>query len=58
MGGKVFDAVLPLLNTGARVPVYGLIAQYNTTRLPTGPGRAPLLMRALLTQAHARFHRF
>jgi hypothetical protein len=50
VGGKVFEAVLPLLNTGARVPVCGLIAQYNATALPDGPDRTPVLMRALLTK--------
>jgi hypothetical protein len=29
VGGRVFDAVLPLLNRYARVPVCGLIAYYN-----------------------------
>ena len=50
VGGKVFDAVLPLLNTAARVPVCGLIANYNATTLPDGPDRSPLLMRTLLTK--------
>lgn len=50
VGGQVFDAVLPLLNTGARVPVCGLISQYNTSALPAGPDRTPLLMRTLLTK--------
>ncbi|WP_180132615.1 NADP-dependent oxidoreductase [Rhodoferax sp. BLA1] len=50
VGGKVFDAVLPLLNTSARVPVCGLIANYNDTQLPDGPDRSPLLMRTLLTK--------
>ena len=50
VGGKVFEAVLPLLNTGARVPVCGLIAHYNATALPDGPDRSPLLMRTLLTK--------
>ena len=50
VGGAVFDAVLPLLNTGARVPLCGLIAQYNATELPNGPDRSPLLMRTLLTK--------
>ena len=50
VGGKVFDAVLPLLNTGARVPVCGLIAQYNATALPEGPDRVPLVMRTLLSK--------
>jgi hypothetical protein len=50
VGGEVFQAVLPLLNTGARVPVCGLIAHYNATSLPEGPDRTPLLMRTLLTK--------
>ena len=29
VGGAVFEAVLPLLNVHARVPLCGLIAQYN-----------------------------
>lgn len=29
VGGPVFDAVLPLLNVGARMPVCGLIAHYS-----------------------------
>jgi NADPH-dependent curcumin reductase CurA len=48
VGGVVFDAVLPLLNVGARVPVCGTIAQYNDTALPDGPDRLGLLTRTLL----------
>lgn len=48
VGGAVFDAVLPLLNVGARVPVCGFIAHYNDQKLPPGPNRLPLLMSALL----------
>ncbi len=50
VGGAVFEAVLPLLNVGARVPVCGLIAYYNASSLPPGPDRLPLLMSALLTK--------
>lgn len=50
VGGKVFDAVLPLLNSKARVPVCGLIAHYNATGLPEGPDRLPLLTGTLLKQ--------
>jgi len=50
VGGAVFDAVLPLLNPRARVPVCGLISAYNATALPEGPDRLPLLMRAILTR--------
>ncbi len=48
VGGKVFDAVLPLLNPRARIPVCGLISQYNATALPEGPDRLPLLLGTLL----------
>jgi len=49
VGGKVFDAVLPRLNTGARVPVCGLVSQYNATSLPEGPDRLSLLVGKILT---------
>lgn len=48
VGGEVFDAVLPLLNIGARVPVCGVIAHYNDKSLPAGPNRLPLLMSTVL----------
>ncbi|MEF1290163.1 NADP-dependent oxidoreductase [Vibrio sp. M260118] len=48
VGGKVFDAVMPLLNTGARIPLCGLISQYNATSLPDGPDRMSMLMAQLL----------
>ncbi|MTH46005.1 NADP-dependent oxidoreductase [Intestinirhabdus alba] len=48
VGGKVFDAVLPLLNTSARIPLCGLVSGYNATDLPPGPDRLPLLMATLL----------
>ncbi len=48
VGGKVFDAVLPQLNTGARVPVCGLVSQYNATSLPEGPDRLGYLMGQIL----------
>jgi NADPH-dependent curcumin reductase CurA len=48
VGGKVFDAVLPQLNTLARVPVCGLVSQYNATRLPDGPDRMSYLMGQIL----------
>jgi len=48
VGGAVFDAVLPLLNTSARIPLCGLVSGYNSTELPAGPDRVPLLMATLL----------
>lgn len=48
VGGEVFDAVMPLLNARARIPLCGLIANYNATKLPSGPDRLPLLTGTLL----------
>ena len=48
VGGAVFDAVLPLLNPCARIPVCGLISQYNATSLPEGPDRMNYLMGQIL----------
>ena len=50
VGGKVFDAVMPLLNSSARIPVCGLISQYNATELPEGPDRMSALMAMLLVK--------
>jgi NADPH-dependent curcumin reductase CurA len=50
VGGAVFDAVLPLFNPFARMPLCGLISQYNATELPPGPDKLPQLMRAILTK--------
>ena len=49
VGGAVFEAVLPLFNPFARIPVCGLIARYNATALPDGPDRSAQLMRSVLT---------
>jgi hypothetical protein len=35
---------MPLLNASARIPLCGLISQYNATALPDGPDRMSLLM--------------
>lgn len=48
VGGAVFDAVLPLLNISARVPVCGFIAHYNDDAPASGPNRLPLVMATLL----------
>jgi NADPH-dependent curcumin reductase CurA len=50
VGGAVFEAVLPLLNRFARIPVCGLIAWYNATEPPPGPDRTPLLFRNVLSK--------
>jgi NADPH-dependent curcumin reductase len=50
-GGDVLQAVLPLLNQYARVPVCGTIASYNATTPPSGPDQLPALMRLILTRS-------
>ena len=50
VGGAVTEAVLPLLNLHARIPVIGGIAHYNTTNLPEGPDRTALLLRQILVR--------
>jgi NADPH-dependent curcumin reductase len=51
VGGAVWQAVLPLLNTYARVPVCGLIAHYNATGQSDGANLLPATMRAILTKS-------
>jgi NADPH-dependent curcumin reductase len=50
VGGAVTEAVLPLLNLHARMPVIGGIAHYNSASLPDGPDKSPLLMRQILVR--------
>ncbi len=49
VGGAVFEAVFPLLNAFARMPVCGLIAHYNDTEAKP-PKWAASMMRAVLTK--------
>jgi NADPH-dependent curcumin reductase CurA len=51
VAGRVWDAVLPRLNTFARVPVCGLVAHYNNAAPLPGPDRAPALMSAILRKS-------
>ena len=50
VGGKVFEAVLPLLNDFARIPVCGRIANYNLTGPPPGPDQVARLMGLTLVR--------
>lgn len=50
VGGKVFEAVLPLFNNFARIPVCGLISQYNATSAPADAMPVPVLMRQVLNK--------
>jgi NADPH-dependent curcumin reductase CurA len=54
VGGKVFEAVLPLMNTFSRIPVCGMISGYNLGSLggvdAAGPDRLPTLWRSILVK--------
>lgn len=47
VGGAVFEAVLPLLNLRARIPVCGFIAHYDEDA-SAGPNRLPAVTSAIL----------
>jgi len=51
VGGAIWQAVLPLLNKFARVPVSGLIAQYSSVAKGDGTDRLPATMRAILSNS-------
>jgi len=49
VGGAALAAALKLINRNARIPLCGMIAQYNATELPPGPNLQPILVnRALI----------
>lgn len=49
VGGTVADEVARRLNLYARIPVCGLVANYNATEAPAGPDRLPGFMARVLT---------
>jgi NADPH-dependent curcumin reductase CurA len=51
VGGPVADAVFRRLNKYARVPVCGLVANYNATSAPEGPDRLPGFMSQILSRS-------
>ncbi len=51
VGGSSWEAVMPLLNNFARIPVCGLIAHYNQTELPPGPDRMSQLQGLILRRS-------
>ena len=57
VGGKVLDAVLPMMNTFGRIPICGMISGYNSGALggveAAGPDRMPVLWRSLLVKRMA-----
>lgn len=51
VGGAVWQAVLPLLNKFARVPVCGLVSQYNGATDGDGTDRLPATMIEVLSKS-------
>jgi hypothetical protein len=51
VGGAIWQTVLPLLNKFARIPVSGLIAQYNGVGKGDGTDRLPATMREILSKS-------
>jgi NADPH-dependent curcumin reductase CurA len=51
VGGTIWQAVLPLLNKFARVPVSGLVAQYNGVGKGEGTDQLPATMREILSKS-------
>jgi len=57
VGGAVFAAVLRLLNNFARIPLCGMVAEYNATQNPGGPNLRPVLVhRAMIRGFIVRDH--
>ncbi len=51
VGGTVSREVFRRMNLYGRVPVCGLVADYNATSAPEGPDRLPGFMRLVLTKS-------
>jgi NADPH-dependent curcumin reductase CurA len=50
VGGDVLRAVMQLLNMNARIPLCGLISEYNSTEPVPGPNLRPLLFNRALVK--------
>jgi NADPH-dependent curcumin reductase CurA len=50
VGGAVLRAVLPRLNPHARIPLCGLVSEYNAVEPPAGPNLRTLLFNRVLLQ--------
>lgn len=50
VAGRILEAVLKHINIGARIPLVGLISQYNATEMPPGPNLMPLLVKRAMIQ--------
>ena len=51
VGGAVAREAFKRMNLYGRVPVCGLVADYNATSVPEGPNRLPAFMRLILSKS-------
>ena len=58
VAGPVLEAVLQQINRGARIPLCGLISQYNATDPPRGPNLAPVLINRAIIRGFLVFDHF
>ena len=50
VGGTVLAAALRVINKGARIPLCGMISEYNATASEPGPSLRPVLVKQALVQ--------
>lgn len=55
VGGEILETVLRMMNVGGRVPLVGLIADYNATEPRPGPNLFAVLVNRLLIQGFIVF---
>ena len=48
VGGVTLEAVMPLMNAFGRIPLCGMISQYNATEAAPGPDRSGAMWRSFL----------
>ncbi len=58
VGGAVLEAVLKRINVHARIPLIGLISQYNVNKPSSGPNLGSLLVNRALIQGMIIFDHF
>jgi hypothetical protein len=58
VGGNVLKAVFRLINQNARIPLCGLIADYNAVEPPPGPNLRPLLVKRALIKGFIIFDHY
>jgi len=58
VAGPILEAVLKIINKFARIPLVGLISQYNEAKLPAGPNLGSILVNRATIQGMIVFDHF